>query len=146
MNVELEETRTRLQRHSGLAWKEIRSRNEEAINSARNMIYSLKVFTSYFIDVDTFYLFLNWFRRHVSDSQKYLSGSRLYACINTQNSRASNPEKLHHCQISKEWFTCTSFQSSPKNKSHAHHNTHLHRVNYSVASGLNEKHGNLFKS
>ena len=44
MNVELEETRTRLQRHSGLAWKEIRSRNEEAINSARNMIYSLKVF------------------------------------------------------------------------------------------------------
>ena len=42
-----------------LACSEIRSRNEEAINSTRNRIYSLKVFTSYFIDVDTFYLFLN---------------------------------------------------------------------------------------
>ena len=44
MNVELEETRTRLQRHAGVAWKEVRSRNEEAINATRNMIYSLKVF------------------------------------------------------------------------------------------------------
>ena len=42
-----------------LACLEIRSRKEEAINSTRNRIYSLKVFTSYFIDVDTFYLFLN---------------------------------------------------------------------------------------
>ena len=31
------------------------------------MIYSLKIFTSYFIDVDTFYLFLNWFSTRVSD-------------------------------------------------------------------------------
>ena len=42
---------------------EIRSRSEEAINSIQNGIYSLEVFffffTSYFIDVDTFYLFLN---------------------------------------------------------------------------------------
>ena len=36
-------TRTPLQRHAGLACLEIRSRNE-AINSTRNMIYSLKVF------------------------------------------------------------------------------------------------------
>ena len=44
-----------------LARLEIRSRNEETINSTRKMIYSLKVwfFTSSFIDVDTFYLFLN---------------------------------------------------------------------------------------
>ena len=43
-----------------LACLEIKSRNEQAaIDSKRNMIYSLKVFTSYFIDVDTFYLFLN---------------------------------------------------------------------------------------
>ena len=34
----------RLQRHSGLAFLEIRLRNEAAINSSRNMIYSLKVF------------------------------------------------------------------------------------------------------
>ena len=74
MNVELEEIRTHLQRHPSLAWKEIRSRNEEVVNSARNMIYSLKVFyflpSSYFIDVHTFYLCLNWFRTRVSDNQK----------------------------------------------------------------------------
>ena len=43
-----------------------------------------RFFTAYFIDVDTFYLFLNWFSTCVSDDQKYLSGSRLYACINTR--------------------------------------------------------------
>ena len=43
-----------------------------------------RFFTSYFIDVDTFYLFLNWFSTRVGDDQKYLSGSRLYACINTR--------------------------------------------------------------
>ena len=37
-------TRTNLQRHSGLAYLEIGSGNEEAINFTRNMIYSLKVF------------------------------------------------------------------------------------------------------
>ena len=37
-------TRTPSQRHAGLACLEIRSKNEEAINSTRNMIYSLKVF------------------------------------------------------------------------------------------------------
>ena len=37
-------TRTRLQRHSGLDCLEIGSRNEEAINTTRNMIYSLKIF------------------------------------------------------------------------------------------------------
>ena len=33
-----------LQRHTGLACLEIRSRNEVATNSTRNLIYSLKVF------------------------------------------------------------------------------------------------------
>ena len=42
-----------------LACLEIRSSNEEAINFSRNRIYSLKDFSSFFIDVDTFYLFLN---------------------------------------------------------------------------------------
>ena len=46
---------------------EIRSRNEEAINSTRNRIYSLKVFyfllyrRRVFLRMFTFYLFLNWF-------------------------------------------------------------------------------------
>ena len=70
---------------SGLACLEIRSRNEEAINSTRNMIYSLKVFYFlYFINVDTFYLFLNRSSvRVISNDQKYLLGSSLHACINT---------------------------------------------------------------
>ena len=42
----------------------VRSRNEEAVYSTRNTIYSLKLFTSYFIDVDTFYFFLNWFSEY----------------------------------------------------------------------------------
>ena len=70
-------TRTRLQRHSRLACLEIRSRNEETINSTRNMIYSQRFFTSYFIDVDTFYLFLNWFSTRASDKQNYLCDSKL---------------------------------------------------------------------
>ena len=37
-------TRTRLQRPTSLVCLGIRSKNEEAINSTRNMIYSLKVF------------------------------------------------------------------------------------------------------
>ena len=54
------QTRTRLQRYSGLSCLEIRSRNEEAINSTRNMIYSLKV--SYFLLYRRrYFLFLNWF-------------------------------------------------------------------------------------
>ena len=48
-----------------LAYLEIRSRNEEAINSTRNRIYSLKVFyfllhrRRVFFRIFTFYLFLN---------------------------------------------------------------------------------------
>ena len=41
-------------------------------------------FTSYFIDVDSFYLFLNWFSTRVSEDRKYVCGRRLYACINTR--------------------------------------------------------------
>ena len=79
---------------SSLACLEIRSRNEEAINSTRNMIYPLKVFTSYFIDADTFYLFLNWFSTRVSDDQKYRCGSRLYACINTRKFKGLDSREI----------------------------------------------------
>ena len=62
-------TRTLLQRCLSLACLEIRSRNEQAINSTWNRIYSLQVFhpgffTPYFW-IFTFYLFLNWFSTHV---------------------------------------------------------------------------------
>ena len=42
-----------------LACLEIRSRNEEAINSTRKGFTRLRFFTSYFINADTFDLFLN---------------------------------------------------------------------------------------
>ena len=41
-------------------------------------------FIFYFIDADTFYLFLNWFSTRVSDDRKYVCGRRLCACMNTR--------------------------------------------------------------
>ena len=77
-------TRTRLQRHSGLACLEIRWRNEEAINSTRNMIYSLKVFYFLLYRRRCFLFVSELISTLVSDDQKYLCGSRLYACMNTR--------------------------------------------------------------
>ena len=93
-NAKNSQTRTLLQRH----WLSLALRfdreNEEAINSTRNSIYSLKVFTSYFIDVDTFYLFLNWFSTRVSDDRKYVCGRRLYACINTRKFKGLDSRQI----------------------------------------------------
>ena len=63
-----------------LASLEITSRNEEAINSTRNGIYSLKDFYFLLYRRRYLYLFLNWFSARV----KYVCGRRLYACINTR--------------------------------------------------------------
>ena len=70
-----------LQQHLSLICFKIRSRNEEAINSTRSRIYSLKVFHSLLLDI--YFLFLNWLGTHVSDDRKYVCGRRLYVCINT---------------------------------------------------------------
>ena len=61
-----------------LACMEIRSRNEEAINSTRNKIYSLK----------------NWFSTRVSNDQKYLCNCRLYVCINTRKLKGLDSRKI----------------------------------------------------
>ena len=53
-----------------------------------------KFFTSYFIDVGTFYLFLNWFSTRVSDDRKYVWGRRPYACINTRKFRGLNSREI----------------------------------------------------
>ena len=97
------------------------------------MILSLRFFTSYFVDVDTFYLFLNWFSTRVSDDQKYLSGSRLYACINTQKFKGLDSREITWLpdisgQISKKWFKWYVISIIAENKSHAHYKTHLHKV------------------
>ena len=45
----------------------------------------LRFFTSYFIDVDTFYLFLNWFSTRVSDDRKYVCARRIHAPRSSQS-------------------------------------------------------------
>ena len=79
-----------------LACLKIRSRNEEAINSTRNKMDLLAkcFFTSYFIDVDTFYLFLNWFSTRVSNDWKYICGCRLYACIKTRKFKGLDSREI----------------------------------------------------
>ena len=57
-----------------LACLEIRSRNEEAINSTRNRICSLKVF--------------------VSDDRKYVCGRRLYMSINTRKFKGLDSREI----------------------------------------------------
>ena len=82
-------TRTLLQRHPLLLALEIRSRNEEAINSTRNSIYLLKVLLlPISIDVDNFYLCLSWSSTRV----------RLYACTNTRKFKGLDSRELYHCQ------------------------------------------------
>ena len=74
------------------AYLEIRSRSEEAINSTACTRWGF--LTSYFIDVDTFYLFLNWFSTRVSDDRKYVCGRRLYACINTRKFKGLDSREI----------------------------------------------------
>ena len=80
--------------------------------------------TSYFIDVDTFYLFLNWFRTHVSDNQKYLSGSRLYACINTRKFKGLDSREITSLPDIERVIYMHVISIIAENKSHARHNTH----------------------
>ena len=64
-----------LQRHSVLlGWRLDREIYEEAINSTRNkrdLLAKIMFVTSYFINVDTFYLFLNWFSTRVRFSTRH---------------------------------------------------------------------------
>ena len=74
-----------------------------------------RIFISYFIDVDTFYFFLNWFSTRVSDDQKYVCGRRLYVFINTRKSKGLDSRKITSLpEIKKSDLNGTSFQSSPK--------------------------------
>ena len=121
-------TRTRLQRQPGLACLRLDREMRRRLILQETWFIPWRFFTSYFIDVDTFYLFLSWLSTRVSDDQKYLCvlAKRVYKY--TKNSRASIPEKLHHCQGSKKWFTWHVISIIAGNKSQAHHKTHLHRV------------------
>ena len=70
-------------------WGICKNANSHSQNQGFENFNVLKVFTSYYNlsqDVDTFYLFLNWF------------STRVY----TRKSGASIPEKLHHCRRKKK--------------------------------------------
>ena len=90
---------------------EIRSQNEEAINSTQNRIYSLKVFYFRLYRLQYFLFFLNWFS--VSDDRKYLCGLQawLFACINTRKFKGLDSIIARD---QKSDFNSTSFQSSLK--------------------------------
>ena len=59
----------------------------------------------------------------VSDDRKYVFSRRLYARINTRKFKASIPEKLHHCQRSKKWFTWHIISIISENKPQYYINT-----------------------
>ena len=75
-----------------------------------------RFFISYFIGDDTFYLFLNWFSKRVSDDWKYVCGRRLYTCIYTRKFKGLNSRAITSLlEIKKKSdLQGTSFQSSPK--------------------------------
>ena len=82
-----------------LACLEIRSRNEEAINSTWNRIYLLKVFHFLLyrrscILQDIYFFFCFWI-----DLVRVLATNGNTSAVQIhENSRASIPEKSHHCQ------------------------------------------------
>ena len=53
-----------------------------------------RVFTPYFNEVDTVYLFLNWLNTRVSDDRKYVCGRRLYACTNTRKFKGLDSREI----------------------------------------------------
>ena len=67
----------------------------------------------------------------VSDDRKHVFGRRLYARINTRKFKASIPEKLHHCQRSKNWFTWHVISIIFENKPHYYINTNeIYQVSF----------------
>ena len=99
-----------------LACLETRSRNEEAINSTQNTIYSLKVFfASYFIDVDTFFCFWIDLVCVLTTTGNNVCCRRLYAYINTQKFKGlDSRQRTSLPEIKKVIYMAHHFQSSPK--------------------------------
>ena len=100
---------------SSLTCLEIRSRNEEAINSTGNRIYSLKVF--YFL------LYRRWYFLLVSRLIKYVCWQRpeihlrLQAILMSKYTKLQGPQFQGNYTIAgdpKSDLHDTSFQSSPK--------------------------------
>ena len=113
-----------------LACLEIRSRNEETItNSTRNRIYSPKVFLVTTLSTSILFtcLWTDLVRVLATTGNTSPVASYMRVQIH-ENSGASIPEKVHHCQRPKKWFTWHVMSIIAENKSHAHHKTHLHAM------------------
>ena len=88
-------------------WGIYKNANSHSQNQGFENFNVLKVFTSYYTlsqDVDTFYLFLNWFSTRV----------RLYACIYTKIRGFDSREITSLPEKKKSYLHVTSFQSSTK--------------------------------
>ena len=110
-----EVTRTCLQRHSvSIAWRLYREMRRWLILHKTGFTCE-RFLTSYFINMDTFHLFLNWFSTRVSDDQKYLCVHRLYMRINTPKFKDLDAREITSLpEIKKSDLRGTSFQSSWK--------------------------------
>ena len=113
-----------------LACLEIRSRNEETItNSTRNRIYSPKVFLVTTLSTSILFTCLWTDLVRVLATTGDTSPVASYMRVQMhENSGASIPEKVHHCQRAKKWLTWHVMSIIAENKSHAHHKTHLHAM------------------
>ena len=122
-------TRTLLQRVS-LSCLEIRSRNERAINSTRNRIYSLKLFC--------FQLYRRRYLLFVSELIQYACQRRPEIRLRSQAIRVYKYRKIQGPRFQKNYIVArdkkidlhgTSIISIiVENKSHANHKSHLHTM------------------
>ena len=87
-----------------------------------------RFFTSYFIDVDAFYLFLNWFSTRVTDDRKYVCCRRLYARINTRKFKGLDSREITSLQEIKKVIYAARHVIIAENEPHAHHKTHSHTM------------------
>ena len=112
-----------------LACLEIRSRNEEAINSTRTRIYSLNVFLLPTLSTSRlftcFWIDLVRALTTTGNTSAVASYTRVYI---HEDSRASIAEKLNNCQRSKKWFTWHLISIIAENKLYSRHKMHLHTM------------------
>ena len=81
-----------------------------------------RFFTSYFIYVDTFCLFLNWFSTCVSDDRKYVCGRRQNECINTRKFKGLDSREISSLPaIKKVIYIGHVISIIAENKPHAYY-------------------------
>ena len=121
-------TRTLLQRASiSLAWRLDRETRRRLILH-ETAFTCWGFFTSYFIDVDTFYLFLSWFSTRVSDDRKYVCGRRLYACIKKKKFNGLDSREITSLpEIKKVIYMARHFNHRQKYAA-CHPKSHLNTV------------------